>query len=107
LHAVTVQRDRYLAIFELQLESLRRPALAEALVRLQSSVAAFTTDHHAQLRLELPPAAVPQLLSLYGGAVFTLVTAPPGSVTEAQTHELAAAIIRGALGPGSGRPERP
>jgi DNA-binding transcriptional regulator YbjK len=97
-YAVTVQRDRYLAIFELRLECLRRPALAEALTRLQSSMAAVTTDHHAQLRLELPPAAVPQLLFLYGGALFTLVTAPPGSVTEAQTRELAAAIVRGAVG---------
>lgn len=96
-HAATIQRDRYLAIFELRLESLRRPAIAEALVRLQNSMAAFTMDHHAQLRLELPPAAVPQLLFLYGGALFTLVTAPPGSVTEAQTHELAAAIVRGAI----------
>lgn len=101
-HAATVQRDRYLALFELRLESLRRPALAEALLRLQRSMAAFTTHHHAQLRLDLPPAAVPQLLFLYGGALFTLVTAPPGSVTEAQTHELAGAIIRGAVDRGSG-----
>jgi DNA-binding transcriptional regulator YbjK len=101
-HAATVQRDRYLAIFELRLESLRRPALADALTRLQTSMAAFTTDHHARLRLDLPPAAVPRLLFLYGGALFTLVTAPPGSVTEAQTRELGAAIVRGAGGRAAG-----
>lgn len=97
-HAATAQRDRYLAIFELRLESLRRPALAEALDRLMNALAAFTTAHHAELRLDIPPAAVPQLMVLYGGALFTLVTAPPGSLTESMTRDLATAIVRGALG---------
>jgi DNA-binding transcriptional regulator YbjK len=98
LHAATVQRDRYLAIFELRLESLRRPALAEALEDLMNSMAAFTTAHHAQLGLSIPPEAVPALMILYGGALFTLVTAPPGAVTEPMTQSLAASIVRGALG---------
>jgi DNA-binding transcriptional regulator YbjK len=97
-YAATAQRDRYLAIFELRLESLRRPALAEALDGLMNSMAAFTTAHHAEMRLEIPPDAVPTLMILYGGALFTLVTAPPGAVTESMAHGLASAIVRGALG---------
>jgi AcrR family transcriptional regulator len=96
-HAATAHRDRYLALFELRLESLRRPALAEALDQLMNAIAAFTTAHHAELRLDIPPAAVPQLMVLYGGALFTLVTAPPSSLTETMTRDLATAIVRGAL----------
>ena len=46
-HAATAQRGRYLAIFELRLESLRRPALAAALDELTNAIAAFTVGHHA------------------------------------------------------------
>ncbi|MER7273271.1 TetR family transcriptional regulator [Dactylosporangium sp. NPDC000244] len=95
--AATVQRRRYLAIFELHLESLRRPALADALGRLQASMAAYTAEHHARAGLAIPPAAVPALLTLYGGALYTLVTASPETVTEESCADLAAAIVRGAL----------
>jgi DNA-binding transcriptional regulator YbjK len=98
-HAATAQRGRYLAIFELRLESLRRPSLAAALDGLTNAIAAFTAAHHAELRLEIPPAAVPQLMALYGGALFTLVTATPGVVTEAMTRDLAETIVQGALRP--------
>ncbi|HEY1486411.1 MAG TPA: TetR family transcriptional regulator [Micromonosporaceae bacterium] len=98
LHASTVQRDRYLAIFELRLESLRRPLLAETLARLMDSMASFTAGHHASLALDIPPEAVGALMVLYGGALFTLVTAPPGSVTPELARSLATAIVRGVLG---------
>ena len=98
LLAATTYRERYLAIFELQLESLRRPALVAALADLQRTSIAFTADHHAAHGLDIPPEAVPALLALYGGALFTLVTSPPGTATRALTRDLAAAIVRGALG---------
>ncbi|MFY1690517.1 TetR/AcrR family transcriptional regulator [Plantactinospora sp. WMMB782] len=96
--AATTYRDRYLAIFELRLESLRRPALAEALRGLLQRSVAFTTGHHADLGLRIPPEAVPTLVTLYGGALFTLVSGPPGEVGPEQARELAAAIVRAALG---------
>lgn len=95
-YAATAQRERYLAIFELRMEALRRPAVARALDRLQESMTAYTIAHHQKLGLTVPPAAVPALLALYGGALWTLVTAPPGTVTEVLTRDLAAAIVRGA-----------
>jgi AcrR family transcriptional regulator len=98
LLAATAYRDRYLAVFELQMESLRRPALAEALAQLQRRSIAFTAGHHAAQGLDIPPEAVPALVALFGGALFTLVTSPPGTVTAPMTQSLAAAIVRGALG---------
>jgi len=98
LLAATTHRSRYLAIFELQLESLRRPALTDALTSLHRSTLAFTIGHHAAHGLDIPPEAVPTLMALYGGALFTLVSSPPGTATWAVTHDLALAIVRGGLG---------
>lgn len=94
--AATAHRHRYLAIFELRLESLRRPALAEAIGRLMDAGAGFTTDQHRTLAVRIPPEAVPLMMVTYGGALFTLVTAPPGSVTEPLCRALAAGIVAGA-----------
>jgi hypothetical protein len=58
----------------------------------------YTAAHHAEMGLDIPRSAVPALLSLYGGALYMLVTAPPGTATEELTRDLAAAIVRGALG---------
>ncbi|GAA4440025.1 TetR/AcrR family transcriptional regulator [Phytohabitans houttuyneae] len=98
LAAATVHRERYLAIFELRLESLRRPALVEALAALMRNSVAFTAGHHAALGLEIPPEAVPTLVTLYGGALFTLVSSPPEEITPELAHQLAAGIVRAALG---------
>ncbi|MEQ4304152.1 TetR family transcriptional regulator [Plantactinospora sp. B6F1] len=100
LTAATVYRDRYLAIFELRLESLRRPVLADALRGLLQRSVTFTTGHHADLDLAIPPQAVPTLVALYGGALFTLVSSAPDEVTPELTRELAGAIVRAALGDG-------
>jgi len=97
LAAASVHRERYLAIFELRLESLRRPALAEALSGLMRNSIAHTTGHHAALGLEIPPAAVPTLVILYGGALFTLVSSPPDEITPELAHQLATGIVRAAL----------
>ncbi len=98
LHAVTAARERYLAIFELQLEARRRPALAAALARLDSAAIASTTEEHAALGLDVPPEAVPTLMALYGGALFVLVTGP-GEVPPEAVRRMAQAIVHGALGP--------
>lgn len=92
--AATTYRSRYLAVFELQLESLRRPALAEALAALGRRSVAFTVEHHAAHGLDIPPEAVPTLVTLYGGALFTLVTGPPEATTRALARELGAAIAQ-------------
>jgi AcrR family transcriptional regulator len=95
--AATTQRARYLAIFELQLEAVRRPALASALAGLQNTSMRFTADHHAELGLSIPVEAIPTLIALYGGALFTLVTAPPEYIGEGSARTLAQAIVHGAL----------
>lgn len=97
LAAATTHRDRYLAIFELLLEARRRPALAATLVTLQEDATLFTAGLHARLSLPIPASAVPALIALYGGALFTLLTAPPERIGEETAHALARAIVHGAL----------
>jgi AcrR family transcriptional regulator len=95
--AATTYRARYLAIFELRLESLRRPALAAALLALSDATVAFTRRHHADLDLAIPPEAVATMVTLYGGALFSLVSAPPGEVDPVAVRGLAEAIVRSAV----------
>jgi hypothetical protein len=45
----------------------------------------------------MPTGAVPLMMVMYGGALFTLVTAPPGSVTAESVWPLAEHIVFGAL----------
>lgn len=97
LLAAGPHRARYLAIFELRLESLRRPALAEAMEELMAAMAAFTGGHHTEAGLAIPPAAIPALLVLYGGALFALVTGRPEPVVPEMVRPLAVAIVEGGL----------
>jgi AcrR family transcriptional regulator len=97
LAAATTYRARYLAIFELRLESLRRPALVATLESLSDATVAFTQRHHADLDLAIPPEAVATMVALYGGALFSLVSAPAGEVHPAAVRGLAEAIVRSAL----------
>ena len=90
-------RARYLAVFELRLECLRRPALAAAVDELMTTMAAFTGGHHTELGLRIPPAAIPPMLVMYGGALFALVTGPAEAVTPAVVRPLAVAIVKGGL----------
>ncbi len=90
-------RARYLAVFELRLESLRRPALAAAIDELMSAMAAFTGTHHTELGLRIPPAAIAPMLVMYGGALFALATGPAEAVTPAAVRPLAVAIVKGGL----------
>jgi len=95
--ASTTHRHSYLAIFELRLEGLRRPALAAAIEALMSGTAAFTAGHHAELDLRIPPTAIPAMLVLYGGALFALVTGPVEAVRADVVRPLATAIVEGGL----------
>jgi AcrR family transcriptional regulator len=90
-------RARYLAVFELRLESLRRPALAAAIDELMTAMTAFTAGHHTELGLGIPPATVPPMLAMYGGALFALVTGPTEAVTREAVRPLAVAIVQGGL----------
>lgn len=95
--AATIHRERYLAVLELLLEARRRPALAAALAGMQESATRFTAGLHARLGLPIPASAVPTLIALYEGALFTLLTAPPGDATGHSARVLAHAIVHGAL----------
>jgi AcrR family transcriptional regulator len=97
LTAATTLRDRYLAIFELQLEAVRRPVLAAALAGLQDASFQITAGHHGKLGLAIPRERIPTLIALYGGALFTLVTAPPGSVSRDTVQDVVQAIVYGSV----------
>ncbi|MEV4410951.1 TetR family transcriptional regulator [Catellatospora sp. NPDC049609] len=97
LLAAGPHRKRYLAIFELRLESLRRPALAAAIDELMAAMAAFTGGHHAEVGLAIPPAAIPAMLVSYGGALFALVTGPAELVVPEAVRPLAVAVVAGGL----------
>jgi DNA-binding transcriptional regulator YbjK len=97
LLAAGPHRERYLAIFELRLESLRRPALGAAMDDLMAAMAAFTAGHHTELDLPIPGAAIPPMLIMYGGALFALVTGAPEAVTPEAARPLAIAIVAGGL----------
>ncbi|MGK5555865.1 TetR/AcrR family transcriptional regulator [Actinomadura kijaniata] len=95
LTAATTLRNRYLAIFELQLEAVRRPLLASALAGLQDTSLQITAGHHDRFGLAIPREKIPALIALYGGALFTLVTAPPGSVSRDVVQDVVQAIVHG------------
>jgi hypothetical protein len=97
LAAATTLRTRYRAIYELQLEAVRRPALASALAGLQDSSIGSTADHHGALGLPIPTEAIPTLVTLYGGTLFVLVTTPVDRISRELVEPLAHAIVRGAL----------
>ncbi|MEU8174004.1 TetR family transcriptional regulator [Microbispora hainanensis] len=99
LTAATTLRARYLAIFELQLEAARRPALAAALARLQDTAVLVTAGHHDELGLDIPREKIPAMIALYGGALFTLVSVPPEHVSRDAVRNLAEVIVHGCQPP--------
>ncbi|MBV2362739.1 TetR/AcrR family transcriptional regulator [Streptomonospora nanhaiensis] len=98
--AATTLRDRYVAVFELQLEARRHPALATALARLSGTALADTTGLHGDLGTSLPQSAIRTLITLYAGTLFTLVVPPASAPDKAAVHTLAQAMVRGALAVG-------
>jgi DNA-binding transcriptional regulator YbjK len=95
--AATRHRTRYLAAYELALESTRQPALAEAMSRLGAAALGTTLTEHRVLGLPTTPGQVQALIALYNGTLMTLVVAPPGAVTAEATLALARCLVTGAL----------
>ncbi len=97
--AVGASRDRYLAIFELQLEARRRPTLAAALAGLADSALLATAHEHDLLGLGTSPEAIATLMTLYSGALLTVVSAPgapgaPGAPEGAEATADSVAYLR-------------
>jgi AcrR family transcriptional regulator len=95
--AATLHRIRYLAIFELLLESTRRPALAESLAELAAAAVNESAAGHQALGLTTSPDQAQALITMYGGTLLTLAVAPPGTVTSDIAQSLARAIVTGVL----------
>jgi DNA-binding transcriptional regulator YbjK len=95
--AVTRHRTRYLAAYELALESTRQPALAEAMSRLGAGALGSTLAEHRALGLPTTPEQVQALIALYNGTLLTLIVAPPETVTPEVTLSLARCLVTGAL----------
>jgi DNA-binding transcriptional regulator YbjK len=96
--AATRHRTRYLAAYELALESTRQPALAEAMSRLGAAALGSTLTEHRVLGLPTTTEQVQALIALYNGTLMTLVVAPPGAVTAEAALTLARCLVTGALG---------
>jgi DNA-binding transcriptional regulator YbjK len=96
--AATRHRTRYLAAYELGLESTRQPALAAALARLGAGALDSTIAEHRALGLPTTPEQVQALIGLYNGTLLTLLIAPRESVTPEATFVLARCLVTGVLG---------
>jgi len=95
--AATRHRTRYLAAYELALESTRQPALAGAMSRLGAGALESTIAEHRSLGLPTTPEQVQALIALYNGTLLTLVVAPPETVTPQATLALARCLVAGVL----------
>lgn len=95
--AATRNRTRYLAAYELALESTRQPALAEAMARLGAAAFGATLAEHRILGLPTTAKQVQALIALYNGTLLTLVVAPPETVTPEVTLALARCLVTGVL----------
>lgn len=102
LTAATTLRRRYLAIFELRLEASRRPALAAVLARLEGGALQITAGQHDQLGLTTSRDKIAALVALYSGALFTLVTEPPETVTRELVQNLVEGMLHGCADRGCG-----
>ena len=96
--AATRHRTRYLAAYELALESTRQPALAEVMARLGATALGSTLAEHRALGLPTTAEQVQALIALYNGTLMTLVVAPAGTVTPEAALALARCLVTGALG---------
>jgi DNA-binding transcriptional regulator YbjK len=97
LDAATRNRTRYLAAYELALESTRQPALADAMSRLGAGALETTVAEHRSLALPTTPEQVQALIALYNGTLLTLVVAPPETVTRETAYTLARCLVAGVL----------
>lgn len=95
--AATRHRTRYLAAYELALESTRQPELAEAMSRLGAGAVETTLAEHRSLGLPTTPEQVQALIALYNGTLLTLTVAPPETITPEATLALARCLVTGVL----------
>jgi AcrR family transcriptional regulator len=95
--AVSQHRTRYLAAYELALESTRQPELAAAMSRLGAAAMGTTLAEHRSLGLPTTPEQVHALIALYNGTLLTLIVAPPGTITEEIALALASSLVTGVL----------
>ncbi|MBV9794191.1 MAG: TetR family transcriptional regulator [Actinobacteria bacterium] len=95
--AAAHHRPRYLAIYELTLEATRRPELAAALAEMGAAALDLTVGQHRALGLDTSPAQVQALITLFGGALLTLVAGPPAAVTPESTRAQARCLVAGVL----------
>jgi DNA-binding transcriptional regulator YbjK len=96
--AVSRHRIRYLAAYELALQSTRQPELALAVARLSAGALDATVAEHRALGLPTTPAQVQALIALYNGTLLTLAVAPPEAVTREGALALARCLVTGVLG---------
>jgi DNA-binding transcriptional regulator YbjK len=93
--AAARHRTRYLAAYELALESTRQPALAAAMSRLGAGALETTLAEHRSLGLPTTPEQAQALVALYNGTLLTLAVAPDGTVTAEATLALARCLVAG------------
>ncbi|WP_188275020.1 hypothetical protein [Streptomyces sp. CBMA152] len=88
-------RNRYLAVYELSLEATRCPALQQTFDAMKSSAVDFTHEQHQALGLTTSGADVETLITLFGGALFTLITGQAGEADGAPCTALARTMVAG------------
>jgi DNA-binding transcriptional regulator YbjK len=104
--SATRYRSRYLAIYELTLEATRNLPLAQALSQIAPAALERTVALHRELGLATSPEQAQLLITLFGGALLTLITGPPGAVTREAALTLARCLVTGILG-AAGQEARP
>lgn len=95
--AATRRRTRFLAVYELTLEATRRPPLAQAMAQVGAASAEATLGYHRALGLRTTPEQATALITLFGGALMTLVTVPAEALTPHFAITLARCIVAGVL----------
>ncbi|MBB5775453.1 hypothetical protein [Nonomuraea jabiensis] len=75
-----------------------RDGAEQHVARLHDTALPVTAGHHDQLGLAIPRERIPAMIALYGGALFTLVSAPPGSVNREAVRSMVEVIVYGCAG---------
>jgi len=93
--SVKLHRERYLAVYELTLEATRRPALRETFDAMREAAVEYSYEQHRMLGLSTSREDVATLVSLFGGALFALITGQAGEVDAATCGGLARTMVAG------------
>lgn len=99
--SATQDRIRSLALYELMLQASRQAELGQAMAGLWADALTATIAEHRALGLPTTPEQVQALMTLFGGALLTLVTGPPQAVTRTAVLALARCLVNGVLGDGA------